>query len=958
MDTNYTPHQKRYFAEQLTLSRPAREIEALASSMSGVKVDLNPHQVEAALFALRSPISNGALLADEVGLGKTIEAGLVLAQFWAERKQRILLILPASLRIQWKTELEEKFNIPCVIIEHPKRRKGVTPPANLFLQATHDKKVAICSYEFASASKDSISAIPWDLVIIDEAHRLRNIYKKTGNARAKNIKQALGGRKKLLLTATPLQNNLKEMYGLTTIIDEHIFGDAAVFAATPIPELRSRLRNFCVRTLRRDVSDSGYIKFTRRQVITRPYTPGDTEQELYDRMSEYLQRDHIRALPDNGRQLVTMVIRKLLASSSAAVSKTLQSLINKLEALQEGYDDNLEGDLSEDFEAYGEYSEEYTDEDETDDEAFNEERQRDRQEIIKEQELLKSIKALADSISHDAKGDDLLTALQAGFALAEESVMQVDGKRGARKAVIFTESTRTQQYVLGLLNEGGYKGQVVLLNGSNNDEISKRIYDEWKERHKGDGTITSSKAANMKAAIVEEFRDRATILIGTEAAAEGINLQFCNMVVNYDLPWNPQRVEQRIGRCHRYGQRYDVVVVNFVNQNNAADRRVYELLESKFRLFEGVFGSSDEVLGALERGIDFERAVYNIVQNCRTDADINREFDALQQQYADIIAEQKAQTIQQVMEFFDEDVTAKLKNCETRTRASLAKFDRWKFDLFAAYGATRVNDRDWTFDYKGKRYIPSWAEAKAGGSGTFLESESPIYTKLRDAAAALDVPAVRIRFNHSTLPATEQMGFFKNGNAGLTGAVSIDKLTYNYGKEGEKEQHLLISVVTDSCVEIDDDLFGQMMEIPAEIVGTATPDDRLDERRAILQARKCAEIDAANKESLVLRLGELEAWRNDCEEALSREINDLRNEIKLKQGQMTANVGSLTFQQIVDLQEEINKLNEVIVQKQRKMLESKDAIKKSAADLQAEAIRQLHGSAKLENIMMFSFEIA
>jgi SNF2 family DNA or RNA helicase len=331
------------------------------------------------------------------------------------------------------------------------------------------------------------------LVIIDEAHRLRNIYKKTGNARAKNIKQALGGRKKLLLTATPLQNNLKEMYGLTTIIDEHIFGDAAVFAATPIPGLRLRLRNFCIRTLRQDIADTGYINFTHRQVITRPYTPGDTEQELYDRMSEYLQRDHIRALPDNSRQLVTMVIRKLLASSSAAVSKTIQSLINKLEALQEGYEDNLEGELSEDFEAYGEYNEEYTDEEDAEGEDFNEGRQHDHQEIIQEQELLRSIKSLADSISHDAKGDYLLTALDVGFSLAEESMMEVDGKKGARKAVIFTESTRTQQYVLGLLNTGGYEGQVVLLNGSNNDEISKRIYTEWKVRHKDDGTITPSK---------------------------------------------------------------------------------------------------------------------------------------------------------------------------------------------------------------------------------------------------------------------------------------------------------------------------------------------------------------------------------------------------------------------------------------------------------------------------------
>lgn len=949
MEINYTPHQKRYFAEQLTLSRPARELEALASSMSGIRIDLNPHQVEAALFALKSPISNGSILADEVGLGKTIEAGLVLAQFWAERRQRILLIMPAALRVQWKTELEEKFNIPCTIIEKPKKRKGVLPPSNLFLQAAHNKKVAICSYEFASKCKTSIGAIPWDLVIIDEAHRLRNIYKKTGNTRAQNIKEALNGRKKLLLTATPLQNNLKEMYGLTTIIDEHIFGDATVFAGTELPILRSRLKNFCKRTLRKDVSDTGYIKFTKRQVITRPYTPKDTEQELYNRVSEYLQKDHIRALPDNGRQLVTIVIRKLLASSSAAVSKTLQSLIDKLEALLEGYEDNLENDLSEDFDAFDEYSEEYQDDD-SDEDSFDEGRQKDKFEIQREKELLQSIKVLADSITHDAKGEDLLTALKVGFE-------QVEVNKGQRKAVIFTESTRTQKYVLDLLNAGGYEGQIVLLNGSNSDEISKRIYSDWKERHKDDGTISDSKTADMKAAIVEEFRDRATILIGTEAAAEGINLQFCSMVVNYDLPWNPQRVEQRIGRCHRYGQKYDVVVVNFVNQNNAADKRVYELLEKKFRLFEGVFGSSDEVLGALESGIDFEKAIFEIHQNCRTEDEINKAFDELYQKYADVIESRRAETIQQVLETFDEDVTAKLKDCETRTRASLARFDRWKFDLFAANGAKKASDNSWTFDYEGKRYIPSWEDAKAGG-GIFLESDSPVYINLRDAAKALDTPVAKIRFNHSALPAEDQTSFFLNGNNNLTGAVSIDKLIYTYGKEDEKEEHLLISVVTDNEAEIDEQLLERMMEIPAEIIGKATPDSRLDTRKAILQARKCAEIDEANKENLVLRFSELEAWRSDREDALNRELTDLRNEINLKRGQMTANVGTLSFQEIVNLQGEINKLNEEIDKKQRQMLQSKDSIKKSATELQAEAIKQLAGTPKLENIMIFSFEIA
>jgi len=129
--------------------------------------------------------------------------------------------------------------------------------------------------------------------------------------------------------------------------------------------------------------------------------------------------------------------------------------------------------------------------------------------------------------------------------------------------------------------------------------------------------------------LVEYFRDEAVIMIATEAGAEGINLQFCSLVVNYDLPWNPQRIEQRIGRCHRYGQRHDVVVVNFLNRKNAADQRVYQLLSEKFKLFEGVFGASDEVLGNIESGVDFEKRIAQIYQQCRTEDEIQSAFDAL-----------------------------------------------------------------------------------------------------------------------------------------------------------------------------------------------------------------------------------------------------------------------------------------------------------------------------------------
>lgn len=253
-----------------------------------------------------------------------------------------------------------------------------------------------------------------------------------------------------------------------------------------------------------------------------------------------------------------------------------------------------------------------------------------RQAVLEELEKLKEYAELAKSIKTNAKGQNLLTALQNGFS----RTVQLGGKR---KAVIFTESRRTQEYLLNLLSNNGYEGKIVFLNGTNNDSISKEVYKDWIIRHKGEDIISGSRAADIKAAVVEEFRDRAEILIGTEAAAEGINLQFCSLLVNYDMPWNPQRIEQRIGRCHRYGQKNDVVVLNFVNEKNEADKRVYELLNQKFKLFEGLFGSSDEILGSIESGVDFENRIAEIYQNCRTTGEIKEAFDNLQEKYKDKI---------------------------------------------------------------------------------------------------------------------------------------------------------------------------------------------------------------------------------------------------------------------------------------------------------------------------------
>ncbi|EFK11651.1 helicase C-terminal domain protein [delta proteobacterium NaphS2] len=161
--------------------------------------------------------------------------------------------------------------------------------------------------------------------------------------------------------------------------------------------------------------------------------------------------------------------------------------------------------------------------------------------------------------------------MKIGFSEMEKAGSQ-------QKAVIFTESRRTQQFLGDFLESNGYAGAVATFNGTNREPESTHIYSQWLEANKESGRVSGSRPIDVRTAIIEHFRDNASILIATEAAAEGINLQFCSLVINFDLPWNPQRIEQRIGRCHRYGQKHDVVVINFLNERNAADRRVYELL--------------------------------------------------------------------------------------------------------------------------------------------------------------------------------------------------------------------------------------------------------------------------------------------------------------------------------------------------------------------------------------------
>lgn len=677
-----TPHQSQYVAWLLTRRAAGDTVESLASTLVDSQVDLNPHQVDAALFACRNPLSRGVILADEVGLGKTIEAGLVISQRWAERRRRILIIVPANLRKQWHQELQDKFSLQGLILE-AKSYNAIRKQErqNPFLMPSGP---VICSYQFAKAKADDIKEIAWDLVVLDEAHRLRNVY-KTSNVIAKTLKEALAHvHSKVLLTATPLQNSLLELYGLVSIIDDRVFGDLDSFRMQftsngrdqAFGALRERLSTVCKRTLRKQVQP--YVSYTARKAIVQEFTPSSEEQELSRLVAEYLRRPNLLALPQSQRQLISLVLWKLLASSTHAIAGALDTMANRLQGVLDASPViDLTDELDEDYESLDETAEEFvsSDEDPASDAPGTSADQRTA--IANEIDELRHFKELATSIRDNAKGKALLTALDKAF-------VELDRLGAARKAIIFTESRRTQDYLLTLLVDTSYGDGIVLFNGTNSDSRAQAIYNDWLKRHEGTDRITGSKTADTRAALVEHFKERGTVMIATEAGAEGINLQFCSLVINYDLPWNPQRIEQRIGRCHRYGQKHDVVVVNFVDRSNEADARVYELLAQKFQLFEGVFGASDEVLGAIGSGVDFERRIANIYQNCRSPSEIRANFEQLQLDLSGEINEAMVKTRQILLENFDEEVQDKLRIRAEDSRSARNRYERMLMDLTRA----------------------------------------------------------------------------------------------------------------------------------------------------------------------------------------------------------------------------------------------------------------------------------
>ena len=954
-----TDYHAQLFANELSLRAPLGTVERLAAALMNTRVDLNPHQVDAAVFAFSSPLSRGALLADEVGLGKTIEAGILIAQRWAEKKRRILIIVPANLRKQWQIELEEKFSLSAKILECKSFNEAIK---NGNLNPFNCDEIVITSYAFARNKEAYLKQTPWDLAVIDEAHRLRNVY-KSGNKMGTSIKSSLQSAPKILLTATPLQNNLMELYGLVGIIDPHVFGDEKSFRElfinnpidTALADLRDRLSHLCKRTLRKQVLK--YIKYTKRHVFTQEFYSTKTEEKLYEQISEYLRRDALKALPNGQRKLMTMILRKLLASSSFAIAGTLETLVARLELMLKDGTEQAKLDVSQDFETADEYSASDEFDDDEDDESFDGDLPSPDQpdEPLSESEInaikseiadLKSYLSLAQSIRQNAKGEALLASLKSGFAMAENL-------GGARKAVIFTESRRTQDYIWQILSENGYDGKLMLFNGTNSDETSKRIYNDWKA--KNPNRITASKSADMRTALVEHFRYNAQIMIATEAAAEGINLQFCSLVVNYDLPWNPQRIEQRIGRCHRYGQKYDVVVMNFLNLNNEADQRVYEILNEKLHLFEGVFGASDEILGALGNGLDFERKIAEIYQKCRTSAQIQMEFDFIQTRFSLEIAENIRKARRKLLENFDAEVAERLNVFHEASHATIDKLQAilWaltKYEL--SHQGVFFDEENLTFQMLNET-APDFVDKKLYAikwNGEYCQPYGithPIAQKLIARAANRDLPYCGVLFDYENtigkISVIEQL-------PKKSGKLMLSKITIG---TTEPEEHLVFTCVDDLGNQIDPDTARRFFNLNAR---TYDLPDAFDSTHLepFFESQKAAIIaDNAEKtaKQFDAEVEKLERWSEDRKTSLDLKIKEIDKQIR----DLKKNTRNLhTLDEKIANQRNLRAAETERMNLRRKLFAAQDAIDDERDKLIASAEKSL--TNKITSKIIFAIE--
>ncbi|MEG1608496.1 MAG: helicase-related protein, partial [Clostridia bacterium] len=442
-----------------------------------------------------------------------------------------------------------------------------------------------------------------------------------------------------------------------------------------------------------------------------------------------------------------------------------------------------------------------------------------------------------------------------------------------------------------------------------------------------------SKSADTRAALVDYFRNSADIMIATEAAAEGINLQFCSLVVNYDLPWNPQRIEQRIGRCHRYGQKYDVVVVNFLNTKNLADKRVFELLSEKFKLFDGVFGSSDEVLGSIESGVDFEKRINEIYSRCRTQDEINLAFDELKESLNEQILSRLEQTRKQLLENFDEEVQEKLRINLVKNKEYIDKFSAnlWNLARYVLGGKASFDEENFTFDIAKPNANSGHYTINNQEQGEKLRAEHPLAKHIFDVAKRYSVKNQSVTFdlsNHETIVSVLAP------LQGKSGQLSIYNLEIG---SIEEESYLIYAGVTDDGKKLSSEaiqkLFTLNASVDAEVFAKRSALSNLAEKE---KDKILATLEKRNSKFFDEEMDKLERWCADLKKSLEVKLRQMDIDIKTMKTEcrkLPTLAEKLVMQkQIKDVESKRNKLRLNLYEEQDNLDSEKDKLIDSVAE--------------------------
>jgi hypothetical protein len=848
---------------------------------------------------------------------------LVLAQLRAEGKRRLLIIVPKPLIGQWQNELFTLFGID-VRIGSP--RPDVFDGPGVFLVGRELAGTEVVSRNLSSGE-------PFDLVVIDEAHELfAGIYRRFdrhGEYKeesrdaliAQRVREAIGAAPVLLLTATPIQNSLAEIWGLVQYVEptgtllgnldtfRKVFcpGDDAIIADGQDDELRRRMSSICQRTLRRQAQEFLERPFVQRRCRLFEYTMQADERALYDDVTRWLLEPDLVSFAGGSRHLMLLGFHRRMASSTAALAASLERVCSRLDRIIRG---ETAGDLT---------IREFLDDLEEDTDELNAEPPEppeppgpmvDPVRARAELERVRTFAGRARRLGPGAKAAALLRALK---------------QLGDRKVLVFTESIATQDFLFELLMSNGFEpADVTIFRGTNDSPRAQDALSRWQIENPPRERVSRDIAVRL--ALVHEFKTQSRVMISTEAGAKGLNLQFCDVIVNYDLPWNPQRIEQRIGRCHRYGQERDVTVVNFISSDNEADRLTFEILARKLDLFGRILDASDHVLhepatdapeviaGSL--GVAVERELQRIHEQARSRDQMIRELEVLSDEVDDrrrAVEDGWRRAASLIQSRLDEDVQRVFRRIQDDLPRSLAGVDRAVDRVVTAYleacgipHQRREQDGRILLEFRGTKFVIGSAKGLEGIEPLHL-GHSIVAEAINDARrASTGAKAIRINVARATPRLRElrgRRGRLVIAKVAYAGFEPVDRLIVLSAVDGRPLDSVLARELVNLPMEfvsanIDPNFPDEMMEDAleeavfldqeeveaGELVRFRAALDRLErsvEDRMLILRRRQAEIDRRQKSAVAERDRALSVDARETAERALKKLDAEGSELEL-----------------------------------------------------------------------------